>query len=158
MLAITFNNVLAIEHVLPIGHHDEAVTIVAEKPAGTSSLDTGAPPATAATPKTSAAHTHQEKVRTGQDDSAGTAPASDPVNPSASEPVHHTDAHGEAHVQHCHISPSTCAEQPIPTGPGQMLFAEPLLRAVSLQLIVAEEATTTLTALSIDPLTPPPKI
>ncbi|HWQ27567.1 MAG TPA: hypothetical protein VNN12_00930 [Dehalococcoidia bacterium] len=29
------------------------------------------------------------------------------------------------HVQHCHGEPASCANQPIPSGPGQFLFAEP---------------------------------
>jgi hypothetical protein len=31
----------------------------------------------------------------------------------------------DEHVQHCHGEPASCANQPVPSGPGQFLFAEP---------------------------------
>ncbi len=46
------------------------------------------------------------------------------------------DAH--EHVQHCHGAPASCANQAVPSGPGQFLYTEPWLR--SPDLILAELA------------------
>jgi hypothetical protein len=67
------------------------------------------------------------------------------------------ELHSHTHVQHCHISPSTCSDQPVPSGPGQMLFAEPLLPALSLHFVLIDEASVTPSVLAIDTLTPPPR-
>ncbi|HET6615896.1 MAG TPA: hypothetical protein VFH62_08415 [Dehalococcoidia bacterium] len=37
----------------------------------------------------------------------------------------HTE-HEDVHAAHCHATPGTCADAPIPSGPGQMLMGEPL--------------------------------
>jgi hypothetical protein len=141
MLVITLNNVFAIEHALSIGQGSAHATAEAGQP----------PPDGGIVKKThrhknGRLHTHTKAV---QKPSTVLANA-DPAKTA-------DDGHSHVHVQHCHISPSTCSEQPIPTGPGQMLFSEPLLRTVGLQLEIAERATTKQAAISIDPLTPPPR-
>jgi hypothetical protein len=50
------------------------------------------------------------------------------------------DGHEDVHAAHCHgTSPGSCADAPIPSGPGQMLTNEPLLAApamLSLLLLI----------------------
>ncbi len=94
MLAITVNNVVAIEHHLPATHHEER----------------------------------------------------------------ENDAHSEVHVEHCHVSRGSCGEQPIPSGPGQMLFAEPLQPSLdAFQIFALEESSAMLSAFDLGPATPPPR-
>lgn len=162
MLAITFNNVLAIEHIVAVGHHHHAQTSVASEPATTSSKDTSmSEPSTPAPQQRGSGHTHGKKGNAAVS-KAPVAPLpsdeSDSLPAQTAESTKREGSHGALHVQHCHVSPATCAEQPVPTGPGQMLFAEPLLQPVRLQLRAAEESTTSVVGISIDLKTPPPRV
>lgn len=38
-----------------------------------------------------------------------------------------TDSGAEVHAAHCHESAGTCSEMPVLSGPGQLLFSDPLL-------------------------------
>jgi len=68
------------------------------------------------------------------------------------------EEHGDVHLQHCHVSRSSCSEQPIPSGPGQMLFADSLLPAVNAMHFPMEERVgALLAATDLDPPTPPPQ-
>ncbi len=40
------------------------------------------------------------------------------------------------HASHCHISPGTCTDAPVTSGPGQMLLAEPLLVAPAMLAVL----------------------
>ncbi len=37
------------------------------------------------------------------------------------------EAHNAVHEAHCHLTPGSCADAPLPAGPGQLLFSEPLV-------------------------------
>ena len=73
--------------------------------------------------------------------------------------VHAADASGASeavHAQHCHVSPGTCSDAPVPSGPGQMLLAEPLV-IVPVMLFVCVAATApVLLGISFPPRTRPP--
>jgi hypothetical protein len=38
-----------------------------------------------------------------------------------------TDAEEATHASHCHVSPATCSDAPITSGPGQLLFGAPIV-------------------------------
>jgi hypothetical protein len=71
------------------------------------------------------------------------------------------DAHASAaeeaiHVSHCHVSPGTCSDAPITSGPGQLLLSDPLILAPAMLAVLIATATTVLIGISFRPETRPP--
>jgi hypothetical protein len=47
-----------------------------------------------------------------------------------------SEADEVTHSMHCHLTPGSCAEAPISTGPGQLIFSDPLLQTATAMLLV----------------------
>jgi hypothetical protein len=156
MLAITVNNVIAVEHLIPADHHSQrsaAEALVVQDAPVAPAAPTARAVAVASPDEEDSSHPHPKDKR----DAEKAAPLV-PEEPLDVPPPVDDGTHGDVHVNHCHISRSSCAEQPVPSGPGQMLFAEPLLRNLELQLVVIDEVAAFQSALVIDTLTPPPQL
>jgi hypothetical protein len=71
---------------------------------------------------------------------------------------HASSAEHEVHAAHCHESPGTCSDLPLLSGPGQFLFADPVLPPpppmTSRSVVLLEIA---VTANAVVPDTPPPR-
>ena len=68
----------------------------------------------------------------------------------------HTE-HEDVHAAHCHGTPGTCADAPIPSGPGQMLMGEPLTAVPAMLSLLVLVAVVPLVGLTRRPeLRPPP--
>ena len=68
----------------------------------------------------------------------------------------HTE-HEDVHAAHCHGTPGTCADAPIPSGPGQMLMGEPLTAVPAMLSLLLLVAVVPLVGLTRRPeLRPPP--
>jgi hypothetical protein len=72
---------------------------------------------------------------------------------------HVEDEHEDesVHRLHCHLSPGTCSDVPLTSGPGELIFSAPLLPSVHLSTVALEERTERLTPSTFAPLTPPPR-
>lgn len=68
----------------------------------------------------------------------------------------HTDGAAAVHESHCHGTPSSCADAPVTSGPGQMLDAAPLLVAPVLTLLLLVVTATTLVGITRRPILRPP--
>jgi hypothetical protein len=71
----------------------------------------------------------------------------------------HADAAGddsEVHVAHCHVSPGTCSDLPLASGPGQFLATEPLVVVPAMLALVLFVAVPSLTGISPSPELRPP--
>lgn len=68
-----------------------------------------------------------------------------------------SDAERDAvHVAHCHVTPGACADQPVPSGPGQLMLSDPLLVVPAMLAMVILLSLPTLAAFSRKPDVPPP--
>jgi hypothetical protein len=65
--------------------------------------------------------------------------------------------HFAEHAKHCHIAPAVCGNLPVPSGPGQLLFADPLLVLPDLNVRIALNQPTPLLGGALPPPTPPPR-
>ena len=61
-----------------------------------------------------------------------------------------------AHSTHCHVSPGSCADAPIPAGPNQLIYNAPLIITPALLSILLAFTLPVLTGISIKPDTRPP--
>jgi hypothetical protein len=68
----------------------------------------------------------------------------------------HADEHTSVHASHCHESPGTCADAPLPSGPGELLSSAPLLAAPGLVAIAVATAALALRGLTVRPRVRPP--
>jgi hypothetical protein len=71
------------------------------------------------------------------------------------------DAHADAakasvHAAHCHVSPGTCSDAPITSGPGQLLMGEPLIIAPAMLAILVAATAAVLVGVSVRPEIRPP--
>jgi hypothetical protein len=77
-----------------------------------------------------------------------------PAEAHAAAAAHtHPDA---VHVSHCHLSPGTCSDAPVPAGPGQVLAAQPLLVVPALFAVLLVWQSRGWTARTVRPLLRPP--
>lgn len=60
------------------------------------------------------------------------------------------------HSTHCHVSPGSCADAPVPAGPNQLIYNAPLIITPALLSILIAFALPVLTGISIKPDTRPP--
>ncbi len=70
-----------------------------------------------------------------------------------------THAAGESdavHATHCHVSPGTCSDAPVSSGPGQLLLSEPLILAPAMLAILITATATVLVGISFRPEIRPP--
>ncbi len=59
--------------------------------------------------------------------------------------AHLDDAGGESvHASHCHLSPGTCSDAPLPSGLGEFLFSEPLVLSPAMLAVVLLSASVVL--------------
>jgi len=68
----------------------------------------------------------------------------------------HSLAEEAAHSTHCHITPGSCADAPIPAGPNQLIFNSPLIVTPALLSILLAVTLPVLTGISVKPDTRPP--
>jgi len=47
-----------------------------------------------------------------------------------------SEAEEAMHAAHCHVSPATCSDAPITSGPGQLLFSAPMLLTPSMLAVL----------------------
>jgi hypothetical protein len=70
-----------------------------------------------------------------------------------------THAAGEeqaVHASHCHISPGTCSDAPVSSGPGQLLMSAPLVVTPTMLAVLVTAAATVLVGVSFRPEIRPP--
>lgn len=73
------------------------------------------------------------------------------------------DAHAatideSVHASHCHVSPGTCSDAPVSSGPGQLLMSAPLVVMPAMLAVLITATATVLVGISFRPETPPPLI
>jgi hypothetical protein len=73
------------------------------------------------------------------------------------------DAHAatideSVHASHCHVSPGTCSDAPVSSGPGQLLMSAPLVVTPAMLAVLITATATVLVGISFRPETPPPLI
>jgi hypothetical protein len=73
------------------------------------------------------------------------------------------DAHAatideSVHAAHCHVSPGTCSDAPVSSGPGQLLMSAPLVVTPAMLAVLITATATVLVGISFRPETPPPLI
>ncbi len=73
------------------------------------------------------------------------------------------DAHAatideSVHTSHCHVSPGTCSDAPVSSGPGQLLMSAPLVVAPAMLAVLITATATVLVGISFRPETPPPLV
>lgn len=66
-------------------------------------------------------------------------------------------AHEAVHVEHCHISPGSCSDAPVPSGPGQLLLAEPLVVVPAMLLLFIAVTAPVLLGITVAPRARPPR-
>jgi len=69
---------------------------------------------------------------------------------------HESLAEEATHSTHCHITPGSCADAPIPAGPNQLIFNAPLIVTPALLAILLSLTLPVLTGISVKPDTRPP--
>jgi hypothetical protein len=70
-----------------------------------------------------------------------------------------THASGEeqaVHASHCHISPGTCSDAPVSSGPGQLLMSAPLVVTPAMLAVLIAATATVLVGISFRPEIRPP--
>jgi hypothetical protein len=71
----------------------------------------------------------------------------------------HAHADGEeasVHVSHCHVSPGTCSDAPITSGPGQLLMGDPLIITPAMLAVLVAATAAVLVGVSLRPEVRPP--
>lgn len=71
----------------------------------------------------------------------------------------HSHASGEdesVHAAHCHISPGTCSDAPVSSGPGQLLMSAPLVVTPAMLAVLIAATATVLVGISFRPEIRPP--
>jgi hypothetical protein len=68
----------------------------------------------------------------------------------------HTDDAASVHASHCHDTPSSCADAPVTSGPGQLIDASPLVVVPALMSVLLVASTLALTGISRRPALRPP--
>ena len=66
------------------------------------------------------------------------------------------EAQEAVHASHCHVSPATCSDAPVTSGPGQLLGTAPLLVVPSMLSVLVLAATLAFTSVARQPDVPPP--
>jgi hypothetical protein len=69
---------------------------------------------------------------------------------------HHDEAQNEVHASHCHISPGTCADAPVASGPGQLMLSEPLVIVPAMLGVLILLLTPALAGITVRPEVRPP--
>ena len=70
--------------------------------------------------------------------------------------AHDSAAEEAVHVSHCHVSPGTCSDAPITSGPGQLLLSEPLILSPAMVAVLITAVVPVPSSISYRPETPPP--
>jgi hypothetical protein len=60
------------------------------------------------------------------------------------------------HASHCHISPGTCSDAPVSSGPGQLLMSAPLVVTPAMLAVLITATATVLVGISFRPEIRPP--
>ena len=60
------------------------------------------------------------------------------------------------HASHCHLSPGTCSDAPVPSGPGQLLLFQPLVVIPAMFSVLVSLAILILRGISVAPERRPP--
>lgn len=60
------------------------------------------------------------------------------------------------HTSHCHVSPGTCSDPPVSSGPGQLLMNAPLVVTPAMLAVLITGAATVLVGVSVRPEIRPP--
>jgi hypothetical protein len=69
----------------------------------------------------------------------------------------HVDGPDESiHAAHCHISPGTCSDAPVSSGPGQLLLSAPLVVTPAMLAVLIAATATVLIGISFRPEIRPP--
>ena len=71
----------------------------------------------------------------------------------------HAHSDGEeasVHVSHCHVSPGTCSDAPITSGPGQLLMGDPFIVAPAMLAVLVAATAALLVGVSLRPEIRPP--
>ncbi len=69
----------------------------------------------------------------------------------------HASAEEESvHAAHCHISPGTCSDAPVSSGPGQLLMSAPLVVTPAMLAVLITATATVLVGISFRPEIRPP--
>jgi hypothetical protein len=68
----------------------------------------------------------------------------------------HASEHGPVHALHCHDTPGSCADAPLPAGPGELFAAAPLLTTPALISVAMAVAVVVLCGVTKRPPVPPP--
>jgi hypothetical protein len=72
--------------------------------------------------------------------------------------MHPSQAEESVHASHCHVTPGSCSDVPLASGPGQFLHAEAMLPAGPALTVRVEAAAVALPSNNgITPDTPPPR-
>lgn len=68
----------------------------------------------------------------------------------------HADQPASVHASHCHDTPSSCADAPLTSGPGQLLDSAPLIVVPAMMAVLLVVSTLTLTGVTRRPALRPP--
>ncbi len=71
-------------------------------------------------------------------------------------PATHADGAAAVHASHCHDTPSSCADAPVTSGPGQILDSAPLLIAPALLAVLLLATAPMLVGITRRPILRPP--
>jgi len=74
--------------------------------------------------------------------------------------VAHADSEEQeaVHASHCHVSPGTCSDAPVTAGPGQLIFADPLLLVPAMLAILLVAISPAARGIVPRPDTRPPRV
>jgi hypothetical protein len=71
-------------------------------------------------------------------------------------PATHDDGAAAVHASHCHDTPSSCADAPVTSGPGQIIDSAPLLIAPAMLSVLLFAVTPMLIGITRRPILRPP--